>query len=238
MKLTAILVAVSCLTAQAFGVSPSTRQNAVVNKPSTAFTNNNSLRKQAPASSTSVLFKDGALTRGGAVPGWAAYNEALDKHPLTAKAFTSLVGWLLGDLLAQVFIIKSGIDIKRLITLSAFGFLYHGPSGHYFYNWLDSQIPGTDGKTVAIKVAIDQILWCPVFMTVFFTYLGLVNGDSFATISNKIRSDLFTAMKGSWKVWPFVHTVNFKFISTKHRLVFINGVQIAFNMFLSLLGSK
>jgi len=75
-------------------------------------------------------------------------------------------------------------------------------------------------------------------MCVFFTYLGLVAGDSFATIGAKIQADLFTAMKTSWKVWPFVHAVNFKFISTKHRLIFINGVQIAFNMFLSLLGSK
>lgn len=78
----------------------------------------------------------------------------------------------------------------------------------------------------------------PIFMTVFFTYLGLVNGDGFAAIGDKIKNDLFTAVQGSWKVWPLVHTINFAFISTKHRLVFINGVQIAFNMFLSIIGSK
>lgn len=75
-------------------------------------------------------------------------------------------------------------------------------------------------------------------MTVFFTYLGIVNGDSFATIGNKIKNDLFAAVQGSWRVWPVVHAVNFKFISNKHRLVFINSVQIAFNMFLSIIGSK
>ena len=128
--------------------------------------------------------------------------------------------------------------MKRLVTLSVFGFIYHGPSGHYFYNWLDSKIPGNDAKTVATKVAIDQIIWCPLFMTVFFTYLGLVAGDSFSTISNKIKSDLLTAVQGSWKVWPLVHAVNFRFISTKHRVAFINAIQIAFNMFLSLIGSK
>jgi len=232
MKLTTILVAASCLTAQAFGVNqPASRaiKNISTDAPS--------LRKQAPSTS-SPLFRDAELTRGGAVPGWAAYNDALDKNPLTAKACTSLVGWFLGDLLAQVFLVKQGLDIKRLITLSAFGFLYHGPSGHYFYGFLDNKIKGTDGKAVATKVAIDQLLWCPCFMTVFFTYLGLVNGDSVGTIVNKIKTDLFSAMQGSWKVWPLVHTVNFKFISTKHRLVFINAVQIAFNMFLSLLGAK
>lgn len=50
----------------------------------------------------SALFSDPLHVRGGAVPGWAAYNEALDKNPLTAKACTSLVGWALGDFLAQV----------------------------------------------------------------------------------------------------------------------------------------
>mmetsp|Transcript_2300 Transcript_2300/g.1425 ORF Transcript_2300/g.1425 Transcript_2300/m.1425 type:complete len:236 (+) Transcript_2300:86-793(+) len=235
MKLTTILIAASCLTAQAFGFST---HQSVTKKVATNDVVSNSLRKQAP-SSVSPLFRDPALTRGGAVPGWAAYNEALDKNPLTAKACTSLVGWFLGDLLAQIFIVKSGvIDVKRLITLAAFGFLYHGPSGHYFYNWLDSKIEGTGAKAVFTKVGIDQIIWCPLFMIVFFTYLGLVAGDSFSVIGNKIKSDLFTAVQGSWKVWPIVHAVNFKFISTKHRLVFINGVQIAFNMFLSLIGSK
>lgn len=128
--------------------------------------------------------------------------------------------------------------MKRFLSLSAFGFLYHGPSGHYFYNWLDNKISGTDAKDVALKVGIDQIIWCPIFMTVFFTYLGLVNGDSMGAIGDKIKNDLLSACQGSWKVWPIVHAVNFKFISTKHRLVFINGVQIAFNMFLSLIGTK
>ena len=128
--------------------------------------------------------------------------------------------------------------MKRFITLSAFGFLYHGPSGHYFYNWLDSKIEGSDGLSVAKKVLFDQVIWCPIFMSVFFTYLGLVDGDSFATIGSKIKNDWLTACQGSWKVWPIVHAVNFKFISTKHRLVFINGVQVAFNMFLSLIGTK
>ena len=128
--------------------------------------------------------------------------------------------------------------MQRFLTLSFFGFIYHGPSGHFFYNWLDSKIPGTEAKDVALKVAIDQTMWCPIFMSVFFCYLGLVNGDSLATIGSKIKNDLLSACQGSWKVWPIVHAGNFKFISTKHRLVFINSVQVAFNMFLSLIGTK
>lgn len=66
---------------------------------------------------SSPLFRDPTKVRGGAVPGWAAYNDALDKHPLTAKACTSLVGWALGDVLAQVRhdvnYVPDGLDCLR-----------------------------------------------------------------------------------------------------------------------------
>lgn len=232
MKLTYLLVATSWLAASAFGVSPA---NSLAKSP-TAF-QKPTFRKDS-AATNSPLFRDPSVVRAGAVPGWAAYNDALDSKPLITKSMTSLVGWALGDLLAQIFISGGPFDMQRFITLSVFGFIYHGPSGHFFYNWLDGRIPGKEGKDVALKVFIDQVCWCPIFMTVFFTYLGLVNGDSFSVIGAKIKSDLFTACQGSWKVWPIVHTVNFRFIKSKHRLVFINGVQIAFNMFLSIIGSK
>jgi hypothetical protein len=95
MKLTSILIVTSSfLTASAFGVTPTPGVTKVSSAVKPAF------RKDSAAASP--LFRDQALVRGGAVPGWAAYNEALDKSPLTAKACTSLVGWALGDLLAQV----------------------------------------------------------------------------------------------------------------------------------------
>ncbi|KAK1746020.1 Mpv17/PMP22 family protein [Skeletonema marinoi] len=186
------------------------------------------------AAGLAPLFRDPT----GAIPGFQAYSDALDKNPVAVKALTSLVGWLLGDLIAQVFISGGSIDYMRLVTLCSFGFVFHGPSGHYFYYYLDEIIPGTDAVHVCSKVVIDQLAWCPVFMSVFFLYLGLVNGDSFATIGNKIKNDLFNACLGSWKVWPIAHLINFKFIPNKWRIPYINAVQIAFNIFLSLLGNK
>uniref|UniRef100_A0A7S1G146 Peroxisomal membrane protein MPV17 n=1 Tax=Corethron hystrix TaxID=216773 RepID=A0A7S1G146_9STRA len=236
MKAAILFASSLAASATAFAVNAHSSQIQMLQSTPTT----NSLSPLRRATQKSPLFKsrDPFVVRGGAVPGWAAYNEALDKKPLTAKALTSLVGWALGDFLAQTFIGNAPFDLTRFITLSAFGFLYHGPSGHYFYNWLDSKITGTKAKAVFSKVAIDQLFWCPIFMTIFFTYLGVCKGDGLAAIGDKIKADLLTACQGSWKVWPLVHAVNFKFISTKHRLVFINGVQIAFNMFLSLIGSK
>ena len=93
MKLLTLLSLLSVATA--FGVSP----NPGVQKK--GFGQPPAFRK-TDSSVSSPLFRDPTKVRGGAVPGWAAYNEALDKNPLTAKACTSLVGWALGDFLAQV----------------------------------------------------------------------------------------------------------------------------------------
>lgn len=235
MKLFSTIVISSCLATQAFGVSPVSSKTKGLTKP--AFTRHQSpLRKNV--ADVSPLFRDPTVTRGGAIPGLDAYSEALDKSPITTKAFTSLIGWFIGDLLAQVLIAGGPVDYKRLISFSLFGFIYHGPSGHFFYNWLDKKIQGTDAVPVFTKVAIDQLIWCPIFMSVFFTYLGLVNGDSMSAIGQKIKNDLLSACQGSWKVWPLVHIINFKFVPNKWRIPYINAVQLAFNMFLSLIGSK
>jgi hypothetical protein len=95
MKLTTVLLTLFCVSASAFGVNPS---RSVVKKAGPVLPS--AFRKDQAAASP--LFLDRTITRGGAVPGWASYNESLDKHPLTAKACTSLVGWALGDVLAQV----------------------------------------------------------------------------------------------------------------------------------------
>jgi hypothetical protein len=96
MKLSSLFIIVSSFFAvSAFGVNPTPRQQPA---SSLAFT------KAGAASSP--LFRDLNKVRGGAVPGWAAYNEALDKKPLITKAMTSLVGWALGDLLAQVCVVN------------------------------------------------------------------------------------------------------------------------------------
>lgn len=42
------------------------------------------------------------------------------------------------------------------MKLASFGALVHGSTGHFFYNFLDSKMPGTNALTVVKKVFIDQ----------------------------------------------------------------------------------
>jgi protein Mpv17 len=43
---------------------------------------------------------------------------------------------------------------------------------------------------------------------------------------------------GSWAVWVPAHTINFAFIPPSQRLLYINSIQIGYNIFLSFLGNK
>merc|ERR1712187_1020735 len=93
---------------------------------------------------------------------WTKYNSLLSEKPLLIKALTSLVGFTTGDILAQKFISNDDnkpYDLFRTLRLASFGFLLHGPTGHYFYGLLDSKLPGTRSMTVAKKVLIDQLVW-------------------------------------------------------------------------------
>lgn len=105
MKLFSLVIATSCLAASAFGVTPVSKNIA---KATSSGALKSPLRKDTAFESP--LFREASATRGGAVPGWAAYNDSLDKSPLTTKAFTSLVGWALGDVLAQVRLFTMEID--------------------------------------------------------------------------------------------------------------------------------
>lgn len=171
---------------------------------------------------------------------WATYNSRLACYPITTKAITSLVGFFLGDLVAQKFLGEDGAAFNwaRVGRMAAFGFLIHGPTGHYFYSFLDRLIVGATPIKVAAKVAVDQLFWAPIFTALFFSFLGFAEGKSLDEVIDKINRDTWTAVTTSWKFWPLAHTINFAFVPTSQRLLYINALQIGYNVILSILGNK
>jgi protein Mpv17 len=164
----------------------------------------------------------------------------LDAQPLLTKMMTSFTGFTVGDVLAQVFIEKDGkpYDPMRTLRMGSFGFFLHGSTGHYFYGFLDGKLPGTAPMTVATKVLIDQTIWNPIFGCMFFGYLNFAEGKSWDDYVAKLKVDLKTAVMGSWAVWVPAHTINFAFVPPSQRLLYINTIQIGYNIFLSFLGNK
>jgi len=182
---------------------------------------------------------DGDDELNPALKAWKKYESLLEEKPLLMKALTSFVGFALGDILAQLFIQKTDpFDWFRLFRLASFGFLVHGTSSHWFYGMLDGKIPGTSAKVVFSKVFIDQVLWNPCFGIMFFSYVALLEMKGFGYVVDKTRNELLTQVTGSWKVWPIAHAINFRFIPSSQRVLYINTIQIGYNCFLSMISNR
>ena len=49
---------------------------------------------------------------------------------------------------------------------------------------------------------------------------------------------LCAQVTGSWKVWPLAHAINFRFIPSSQRVLYINSIQIGYNCFLSIISNR
>eukprot|EP01026_Neomeris_dumetosa_P041461 TRINITY_DN3436_c0_g1_i2.p2 TRINITY_DN3436_c0_g1~~TRINITY_DN3436_c0_g1_i2.p2 ORF type:complete len:278 (+),score=18.53 TRINITY_DN3436_c0_g1_i2:60-836(+) len=165
---------------------------------------------------------------------WSAYNNALETTPIRVKSATSFFGFLMGDSLAQN-IVGDVFDYQRLIRMILFGMLMDGPIGHVWYTTLDRYVMPEDSKStkaVLLKTFLDQCLWAPMFCCVFFAFNNLCQGDV-DNISVDIQTKLLPTMLANYAIWPLAHIINFRYVPSQQRILYINCVQIVWSAFLS-----
>lgn len=136
---------------------------------------------------------------------WARYNAALVAAPIRTKTLTSLTGFVLGDLVAQAPAMSSGTswDAFRTAKMAGFAVALHGPIGHYWYGFLDRTImvkAPTSAAAVMSKTAIDQILFAPVFTSVFFGSMKVMDGKSNEAVG-EVKEKLWPTMKVNCALW-------------------------------------
>lgn len=75
--------------------------------------------------------------------------------------------------MAQKGTSKDKFSYERLARMAAFGFLFHGTISHFFYNALDSALPGTAAMTVIQKARVPRVLllFFVVFVFLFVAFL-------------------------------------------------------------------
>lgn len=161
-----------------------------------------------------------------------------NKPLILSKSVTSFVGFALGDLLAQAFIQGNGFfDWARFFRMGTFGFFIHGPLSHTFYGGLDGKLPGRGAWVVFTKVVIDQLCWKTILGISLFLYSGLLEFQGFSYVLQRLGACFLPQVLGSWAVWPAAHAVNFWFIPSSVRVLYINTIQIMYTCFLSVLAN-
>jgi len=127
---------------------------------------------------------------------------------------------------------KKSFDMKRTLHLSLTGFTV-GPICHYWYQMLERRMPGKTMSMIAKKVVVDQIVFSPVCLAVFFLTLGLLDNSSLKQIGKEIYHKGLVLYTAEWFVWPPAQVINFYLIPLRFRVLFDNLVSFGFDIFQS-----
>lgn len=90
----------------------------------------------------------------------------------------------------------------------------------------------------AKRVIVDQVIAGPCFPIIFYTSLTLMEGGTLQQVLDKIKAAWFL----TWTVGVCVFTpasiINQSVIAPQHRVLFMNGVALCWNVFLSHTNNK
>ncbi|KAK5634918.1 hypothetical protein RRF57_010630 [Xylaria bambusicola] len=111
-----------------------------------------------------------------------------------------------------------------------------GPAATIWFKILSKRVvlPNKNAEILA-RVACDQLLFAPVFIGVFLSSMGVLEGSS---PKEKLDKSYVDTLQTNWMVWPFVQLANFKFVPLQHRVLAVNVASIGWNSYLSLANAK
>ncbi|KAK6944965.1 Mpv17/PMP22, partial [Dillenia turbinata] len=147
---------------------------------------------------------------------------------------------------------KFKIDWKRVAITSAFGFGFVGPVGHFWYEGglsiqdnicryegldrfirLRLQLQPKSFRFVGAKVAADGIIFGPLDLLVFFSYMGFSAGKNVDQVKEDVKRDFLPALVLEGGVWPAVQAINFRYVPVRYQLLYVNFFCLLDSAFLS-----
>ncbi|KAJ2960885.1 hypothetical protein NQZ79_g3852 [Umbelopsis isabellina] len=137
----------------------------------------------------------------------------------------------IGDVIAQHAVEKREThDYMRTLRLTGFGGLVAAPLLSNWYKFLDKNIRLSNPfKSLIARVALDQFLFAPSFIALFFSAQGALEGKSAIEQLQGIIQFL---------LWPAVQFFNFYVTPLNHRLMVTNIVALGWNTYLSTANQK
>ena len=99
------------------------------------------------------------------------------------------------------------------------------------------ELPNKVLQTVA-RVAADQLIGGPFFPAIFYTSLTLLEGGTLDDVRRKLERAWFR----TWVIGALIFTpasaINMAVIAPQNRVLFVNGVSLSWNTYLSYTNNK
>ncbi|XP_045764829.1 mpv17-like protein 2 [Maniola jurtina] len=163
-------------------------------------------------------------------------NFLFKKNLLLTNSITSGGFMAIGDWIQQEIEIHAKLlpafDWPRVARMLIVGTVM-GPLHHYYYIYLDKLLPLANLKTVAKKIAYDQLFASPATILCFFYGMGILEKKSLSQCTDEIKQKFAYTYVGDCLFWPPVQFVNFYYLPTHYRVFYINFATMIFNVFLS-----
>jgi len=116
--------------------------------------------------------------------------------------------------------------------------LSQGPPHHYWYLALDRILPGRGGKQVCLKILADQLFAAPFFAISFIYVASLLEGAGLSQCWQEFKEKFPTIYLFDWLIWPPSQAINFLFIPSQYRVLYVNLVTVIWDVFLSYMKHK
>ncbi|CAD7699152.1 unnamed protein product [Ostreobium quekettii] len=173
---------------------------------------------------------------------WCGYRWSLSRRPLLTKSLTSMVGFVAGDMVAQL---SAGArlrlagarkyDVGRTFRMAVFGGAIAGPLSHVWFQALDKTVLPDIPKhpiAVVIKSAADQLFMAPLGTVLFYTSLRSMESQAHMAMAT-IKAKLVPTLKINYKFWPLAHIINFAMVPPPLRILYVNCMSILWAVVLS-----
>ncbi|KAL1954657.1 hypothetical protein VTO42DRAFT_851 [Malbranchea cinnamomea] len=131
-------------------------------------------------------------------------------------------------------------DFERLTRFMAYGF-FMAPIQFQWFSYLSRIFPitKTHANLPALKrVAMDQLIFAPIGLVCFFTFMTVAEGGGRSAIVRKFQDVYVPTLKANYMLWPAVQILNFRVMPIQFQIPFVSSVGIAWTAYLSLTNSS
>ncbi|PKS12732.1 hypothetical protein jhhlp_000940 [Lomentospora prolificans] len=166
------------------------------------------------------------------------YQSVLARRPVLTQSVTTAILNTIGDITAQQVVEKRGKDHdwKRTARMTLYGGVVFGPCAAMWYRFLTHRVVFKNKNAeVLARVAVDQTVFSPTFLTVFLSTMAYLEGRS---PQENVKKNFLPIMATNYMVWPWVQLANFKYVPLNHRLTFANTVAIGWNCYISYMNNR
>ena len=131
-------------------------------------------------------------------------------------------------------------DFERLTRFAAYGFLM-APVQHAWFQALSLWFPVTKSRGLLPalqRVAMDQLIFAPISLSIFFTVMTLAEGGGRRAVISKFQDLYVPTLRANYLLWPAVQILNFRVMPIRFQIPFVSSVGIGWTAYLSITNSR